>query len=299
MSWVYAFRFLRVTLSLEVGSTGEVSSALHHLRSIGALAKMRGDHAVFVMAATLQAQSHLRSSRADAIEEAQRALAEARALQTLDRAKTAPLAALTLVMDLLCSLMDSKPSQAMPKMQALREFLDRVSLEQDLSLDGSFTLPVRRDSSSNNSLQSVHGVLRSGADDKAHGGMDRLEFSWMPARDVYALGYFLSGVSSSHRNSYDGQKAEKFLEEGLKMTAGRPKHDNTVRCASTHDLGRGRRCAARRWRLPVAGLVEDGMAPEASRTYEASPDLCSLHAHGVGRRAEVPEPSTEGREGHG
>lgn len=42
-------------------------------------------------------------------------------------------------------------------------------------------------------------------------------FSWLPQQDLYALCYFLSSVTLTAKNSQDGHKAEKYLQEGLRM----------------------------------------------------------------------------------
>ena len=84
--------------------------------------------------------------------------------------------------------------------------------------DGSFSVPVSRTHSSQSISQGSRGIVAPGAD-----GRDRLFFNWLPRRDAFALGYFLSGIALSHRGAQDGNKAEKYLREGVRMTRGKQK----------------------------------------------------------------------------
>jgi hypothetical protein len=47
-----------------------------------------------------------------------------------------------------------------------------------------------------------------------------MSFNWLPQHDLYALCYFISSITLSAKNSYDGRKAEKYLDEGLRMVQG-------------------------------------------------------------------------------
>ena len=223
--WEYAFRFLRVSLSLDLCTPNETSSALQNLRSISASASRHGDHVIFVLGGILEALAYLRSSDEDVIEPAQRAIAAARSFQLESLAVEYPqLVTFIHILDLLCSLMESNTTQAMSKMQTLRAMLDQVTQEQSkrFSTDGSFSVPVGRGPSSNLLPPTAGGLISGG-----HEGLDLLNFTWMPAREIYALGFLLDGATTSHRNTLDGHKAEKSLEEGLKM-ASDPGHSTTA-----------------------------------------------------------------------
>ncbi|KAI9802877.1 MAG: hypothetical protein M1833_001476 [Piccolia ochrophora] len=215
--WVYAFRFLRTSLSLEIGTPNEMHSALQSLRAISETASHRGDDAISIAAANLEALAHLRSGGDGAIEQAQRALASARSLQ-LSKAthEQTQLITLTHILDLVCSLMESNPMSALPKMDALKAIMDQDSGKAAWSKDGTFSVPVARHQSSGSLTKSSGGIFTRGDDSN-----DFLVFTWLPARDVYALSFFLCGVAMSHRNSLDGHKAEKFLQEGIKMAGGK------------------------------------------------------------------------------
>ncbi|KAI9841042.1 MAG: hypothetical protein M1838_003792 [Thelocarpon superellum] len=214
-SWAYAFRFLRVSLSLETPSAAETTSALQHLHAAAATANGRGDHAIFVMSAVLETYIHLRSGAADALGEAQRAIASARSQPMHELAGKLPqLVALVYIFDLACSMIEPNPNHVLSKMQTVRELLDQIFHEQrsPISAEGHFSLPIHPGPPGSNVTHPIDGLLS-----RSEHGSDLLEFSWMPARDLYALAYLLNGAATSHRNSQDGRKAEKALEEGLKM----------------------------------------------------------------------------------
>ena len=59
-------------------------------------------------------------------------------------------------------------------------------------------------------------------------GKPVLAMKWLLKGDVYALGYLLSTVSVAHKNASDGHKAEKFLEEGLRLVRANLSPTETV-----------------------------------------------------------------------
>ncbi|KAI9768449.1 MAG: hypothetical protein M1840_004858 [Geoglossum simile] len=215
-SWLYAFRFLRAFLSLELSSPSDVLSAVATLRSISSTAEDRRDVAVFLISSVLEALGYLRSQNKDSIEQAQHALASARSLQ-LDQltAELPQLVALTYILDLICSLMQGNQPQAEPKLQALHVMLDQRVNDNHWTADGTFSVPIHVDARSQKTAgaNGTKNRFSSGQD-----GIERLTFTWLPKRDIYALVFFLSGVTVSPKNTSQGLKAETFLKEGLKVT---------------------------------------------------------------------------------
>ncbi|KAJ6151077.1 hypothetical protein N7470_007671 [Penicillium chermesinum] len=177
-AWEYAFRFLRVSLSLSSSSHQETLHALQHLNKITALSGRNADKAVSAMAAVIEALAHLQQgSGSDAIEQAQRAIASARSHQLNDELRNIPqLVTLIQMVDICCSV-----------------------LEYDINRPSSMD--------TGDILQVENGTLF-------------LSFTWLPQHDLYALSYFLSSVTLSAKNSHDGRKAEKYLDEGLRMVQG-------------------------------------------------------------------------------
>lgn len=211
IAWVYAFRFLKVSMHLELSSHQDLIAALNLFRSIITLSSRYGDKAILAIGTTLEALTCLRiSSSAEYIEEAQRALAVVRSLQ-LDPA-IAELHQLTVLMsfvDLCCQLQQFEPHQAISKMQIMQNALKTVDSSQLWTNDGSFAIPMP--SARMPSCKSQTGIVRRRNNDSVI-----LMFNWMPKEDIYNVGYLLGGASMANRNTVDGQKSEHMLEEGIK-----------------------------------------------------------------------------------
>ena len=211
IAWVYAFRFLRASVSFELSTHLDTLSALVHLRSITALSNRYGDRAIVAMASALEAMTYLQQSNSNEnIEHAQRALALARSEQLDPAVGSVPqLAILMQFVDICSTLQKFDSTQAVPKMQALQATLENIFEDQSWTEDGSFAisvthagLPITMPSS---------GVIQSLPD-----GTKSMVFNWLPKEDIYILGCLLSGIIMAHRNTTDGQKAEQMFLEGLR-----------------------------------------------------------------------------------
>ena len=171
-----------------------------------------GDHAISTMASIVEALIHLgESNNAESIEQAQRALANARSSQ-LDPVvgAVAQLTVLIQFADLCCTLEKFDPSQAVSKMRTMQATLEKVNERHGWTEDGSFAVPIAHPAVFRSAIQS--GIIQSGAD-----GNLTLVFNWMPKEDIYNLGFLLSSMAIAHKNSSDGQKAEQMLKEGIQM----------------------------------------------------------------------------------
>lgn len=211
IAWVYAFRFLKVSLHLELSSHQDLVAALAQLRGIAAMSNDFGDRTVLAIATNLEALTCLRlSNDAESIEQAQRALASVRSLQLHPKvAELHQLAVLTSYVDLCCQLQNFDPKQALEKYQVMQNALKSVEESHSWTADGSFAIPIP-----GGRMPSCKS--RSGAIRKEEDGSLVLIFNWMPKEDIYTVGYLLSGVAMSHRNMTDGQKSEHMLEEGIR-----------------------------------------------------------------------------------
>ena len=214
--WVYAFRFLRVSLSLQLSSKHEIHAALQNVRVIAEIAIKHGDIAIHVMAAVTEALIHLHSRDVNSIVDAQRAIASARAQQLNAIMKDVPqLNVLVLFLDLVCSLDPYDQKASMPKMQEMQKFLDNESCKAKISpIEDAFSVPIEGVSAGSLVLE-TGGVFSKSAD-----GRDSLVFSWLARTDVYALAFLLSGVAVRYKNHNNRNKTEVFLLEGLKVTDG-------------------------------------------------------------------------------
>lgn len=180
------------------------------------MANRNGDRAVSAMAAVIEALSHLQQGAgSDAIEQAQRAVATARSHQLNDELRQIPqLATLIQIVDICCSLLDYDVNQSAQKLKIMQTLVDETLNDSNWRPDGSFSVPLNGKSAGPSSID-TGDILQ------VHNGTLLLSFSWLPQHDLYALSYFLSSITLSAKNSYDGRKAEKYLDEGIRMIQGK------------------------------------------------------------------------------
>ncbi|KAL4776155.1 cohesin loading factor-domain-containing protein [Aspergillus nidulans var. acristatus] len=214
-AWEYAFRFLRVSLSLSSHVHQESTSALQHLHKISIMANRNGDRAVSAMSAIIEALAHLQQGySSDSIEQAQRAIAAARSHQLNDELRHVPqLTTLVQIVDICCSLLEYDVNQSAQKLKVLQDLMDERLNDSNWRADGSFSIPLSGKSAGPSSID-TGDILQ------VQSGTLLLSFSWLPQHDLYALCYFLSSITLSCKNSHDGRKAEKFLQEGVRMLKG-------------------------------------------------------------------------------
>lgn len=215
--WIYAFRFLHVSLSLQVGTNSEILSALQHLRVISGHAERNRDRAIYLTAAVFEAISHLKSPGKDSAEQARQAIAAARSLQ-LDTALAAEIPQVMGFLDcvdLICNLVHYQhPDVIKPKLRALQASIDQqTDRGKSWKTNSLFTVPLNQ--SYGNLTQHTAGIFEKTTD-----GQDALAFSWLSQRDLYVLGYYVSGLAMYLQDSAS-EKSSRFIEEGLKYCQGR------------------------------------------------------------------------------
>ncbi|KAF2640608.1 hypothetical protein P280DRAFT_426699 [Massarina eburnea CBS 473.64] len=200
--WVYAFRFLKVTLALQVPGRPEIASALQQLHAIANHAERRGDRAIFVTCCALEAMIHLRGTAPDRLEHAQRAIASARSLQLqLSTKQLGQISVLIDCIDVACNLQHGQPNAE--KLAALQKKAD-----QDTGpIDGVFSVLIEK-SFGGNLTFNTGGVFR-----KADDGRDELVFAWLPQKDLKTLAYYLSGLFSLPHD-----RGNSYLQEGHRLT---------------------------------------------------------------------------------
>jgi hypothetical protein len=208
-SWVYVFRFLRVSFSLQL-SRPDLSAALQHLRRISQQAEKQRQYPILTTCSALEALVHLRSGQADSADNFQRSLAAARTHQ-LNREVTdiSQVATLLDCLDLCSDLVSGKPDQLFDKMNVMQKALDGG--KRNTSPDGSFCVPTADSAPDDVSLDTC-GIMERTAD-----GKRAIVFQWLRRSELFALGYIFSSLASSSRNAVD-HKSEKYLIEGDKLT---------------------------------------------------------------------------------
>lgn len=210
--WIYSFRFLRVSLGLQVNTHAETPALLKHLAAISAVAEELRHIAVSIVAATMEAVVQLRSGSSEAGELAQRALAAARTHQLGPEMQQLPqMRALLDCLDLCLAVMRFNPEQVAKKLQQMHENFDSATRAAGWHKAGTFLLSLGVSADADIDAD-TGGILK-----KTKSSEIALAFNWLPQGQLYTLGYLLSGFACMYNNSVDG-KAEAFLNEGLKLS---------------------------------------------------------------------------------
>ena len=212
-AWSYAFRFLKVSLHLEVQheTRQDVKAALTTLKAIISAAEKFGDTAVLAVSSVMKALVSLKGFDAEeSFEEAQRSLAIVRSLQTNPSISNfAQLNIFTAFADISCHLQQFDPNQALQKMQLLNDALATVPQGQKWMDDGQIHIPLPKERMPQ--CRRSDGVIRLD-----HQGSLVLMINWMSKVDLENVGYLLSGMALAHRNCLDGRKSEQILQEGIR-----------------------------------------------------------------------------------
>lgn len=209
IAWVYAFRFLLVSLHLELASHQDFTAALTQLHAITLQAHDPGDEAILATATTMQALIYLKDlGDLEGFEQAQRALATARSLQLDPAISNLPqLTVFTSFVDISCHLQRFDPTQALSSMQNMQNEVPKIVDGDKGGSDGLFAIPMS--STNMPPSKSENGVIRRKSD-----GSLVLMLDWMPPEDIYNVGFLMSGIAMAHKNTTDGQKSEKMFSHG-------------------------------------------------------------------------------------
>ncbi len=209
-TWEYAFRFLKVSLHLDLASSHDLAAAHTQLRIITSVAPNHGDKAILAMATTMEAMVYLKEpGESGGFEQAQRALASVRSLQLDSAIANMPqLTAFISFVDLSCNLQRFYPDPAFTSMQNMQGTLSQLIEGDNDGLDGILALPLSKGTMPPLSVE--NGIVRRNAD-----GSLALMFNWMPHVDIYNVGYLMSGIAMIHKNTTDGHKSEQMFSQGI------------------------------------------------------------------------------------
>ncbi|KAI9728778.1 MAG: hypothetical protein M1828_002884 [Chrysothrix sp. TS-e1954] len=211
--WMYAFRFLRVSICFRFQQNAEIATALINLKVLLDLSRNRGDVTITTITALLEAQVHLHARSSDAIDQAQRALAIARSHQLGDLIEEAPQILLLIqILDLACSLDPFKYAQSRSKMDAMQVALDAANERGQWTRSGTFYLPIEGSSDTNLTQETNELFISPG------NGKLKLAFQWINRTEVVDLFYLLSGVALHCKSPKHSHMSESLLSEGLKRT---------------------------------------------------------------------------------
>ncbi|KAL1795427.1 hypothetical protein ACET3X_005651 [Alternaria dauci] len=201
IAWVYALRFLKVTLALQIPGRVEVALALQQLHAIQDHAGRRGDRAIFVACHVLEAMIHLRSGAPDRIDNVQRAIAAARSLQLQVSAKQlGSFGTLIDMVDIASGIQKGSPDPQ--KSTALLESILRDNNDQTCPHSSVFTVLIERSFGGNLTFDTA-GVFRKNAEQK-----DELVFTWLPKEDLQALCFHICAL-----DQHVHEKGLNFMKE--------------------------------------------------------------------------------------
>ncbi|KAF1926510.1 uncharacterized protein M421DRAFT_67111 [Didymella exigua CBS 183.55] len=230
IAWVYAFRFLKVSLLLQNTERIEAIPALQQLHAINAHANKCGDTAVAFACSALEAMVHLRSSAQDRLVEAQRAIAQARSLQlTMSAEQQGSFGTIFSVVDLASSVHQNAPDSA--KSTTL---VQATADENDAALgteNGVFAVTLDR--TAGGDLTTDTGGIFG----KSLEGRDELVFSWLPREDIKALCFHICALDQSVH-----EKAMQLVQEARSRTR------DSMRKQSPYGLPISTACAETQWR---------------------------------------------------
>lgn len=209
--WLHTFRFLRVSLCLQLEGVTDAAAVLKELNAIRRTADEERHIGVKIVAAVLETTVHLRSESTDAMELMQRALTAARTHQLSPEMQQMPqMQTLIDCLDLACALLQHNFDGIVSKMQQMQHNLDAGFNGTAWHKDGKVFVDIGP-AAGTNLAQDTGGILSTSDEGRAV-----LAFQWIPKSQLYALGFMLSAVATTLK--VDGTP-EKLLEEGLKMIA--------------------------------------------------------------------------------
>ncbi|KAI1438739.1 hypothetical protein GGR50DRAFT_637582 [Xylaria sp. CBS 124048] len=211
--WVYVFRFLKASFYLQSTNPTE-AHALENLKAITLLANQRGDRPLFAIACLLEALSHLRSMKDDAVVRIQVCLAQASKYQLEASSSILQLDVLQLVLDLACSL-QQKSSHTIPhKLQALQDKMDSSIRDTSWGFqDRQLLIPIHKQASSQNIISAdTSSLIQPGRDGDS---CDYLALSFWSKLEAFTTTYTYSGLALMYQQPRNDKKLLSFWEEAL------------------------------------------------------------------------------------
>ena len=205
--WIYAFRFLRASLSLQMHQTQETSQALSQLKIILNEAKSRGDIAVAATASAIEAMAHIHKAMSlEAIEQAQTALTTVRSAENNPSVPRIPqLVIMAYFVDLICSLFRADSDIANMKMKAMHQSMDELANHESWTADETFLIPIGQQSAKSLPGATTYGAIISQQAERTY-----LKLAWLPKNELYALGNMLGAATVMHKALSDKKCEELF-----------------------------------------------------------------------------------------
>lgn len=215
--WVYALRFLRISLSLSNSSAQDLQAVLIQTNLIVDPAKRQGDRVVSAMACVVHACVQLRIMNAESMVETQQALAIARSmLMSVPNSPCPRLEDLISMLDVACSL-DPAENARRDKLKYMQGLLDNAEDTDDDNDDGSFLITIDK-TNDGNLTHDTGGLFVKDAR-----GRNNLRFNFLTRDDTFSLGFLLGAMAN-----YPGKKTTPLLcKNALDLMSGTSTPDQT------------------------------------------------------------------------
>ena len=184
-SWIYIFRFLRATLSLQTGRSADFHAAVGNFHAISDIAQRRSDYAVVTFASLMEALACLRTPGPDSVENLNRALAAAQTYQLSPECNISPLKVFAHMLGVTTSLMDDTSEKTFEKLKAFQLLLNEASKDKAWKTHSdTISIPLNRNKGDAQIISSdTRGLLNITED-----GRDMLVFSFISKQDAYLIG---------------------------------------------------------------------------------------------------------------
>ncbi|KAH7393451.1 cohesin loading factor-domain-containing protein [Cadophora sp. MPI-SDFR-AT-0126] len=214
--WVYVFRLLRASHSLDSGIATENHAAIHNLTAVTDLAERQGDHAIHLTASLMKAIAHMKRTGPEAMENIQASIAAAWRYQTETSCNIPQLVGLTHILAVACSIREGNSKAMVADLKNMQLMMDAALKNPAWSTTSDvIVIPIKRTPKSSQIVSSdTRMVLGIGED-----GGDNLMMCFLNKKDTYSITYLLSGIVLLHKNSAD-QKGFKYLKAGLELLEG-------------------------------------------------------------------------------
>ncbi|KAL2068094.1 hypothetical protein VTL71DRAFT_16192 [Oculimacula yallundae] len=211
--WVYVFRLLRASYSLDSGIATENHAAISNLNAVTDLAEHQRDHAIHLTASLMKAIAYMKRSGTEAMENIQSSIAAAWRYQTESSCRIPQLVGLTHILAVACSIRQGNSKGMVEDLKKMQSMMDDALKDPAWSTTSDvISVPIKRTPKSSQIVSSdTRSVLGIRED-----GDDNLMMCMLNKKDTYSITYLLSGMVLLHKNSAD-QKGFKFLKAGLDL----------------------------------------------------------------------------------
>lgn len=184
-SWIYVFRLLRATLSLQTGKLADFHAAISNLQTVAKVSKQHGDHAVLTLASLVEALAHLRNPEPDSDEALNHALAVAQTYQLQPDCDIAPLQVFFHILRLTSSLSCDSTEKIFDKLKTFQLKINDAASDAAWRMrSDATTVPVKN----NKGYPVVSSHYTRGLVDVDDDGNESLVISFISKQDAYLIG---------------------------------------------------------------------------------------------------------------